>query len=257
MQEEYVVAYLRWSPVFAGAVLALALHRATTTTTSTSTAAHTAMTWLYRVKHCFFLLVSAVMCLLPWIVATARVLLVSSDASSTTPLTGMERLALTTPSGTLQKAPFGADLLFSVFSRAGFACAMCYLLFRAMLPHGHPLRLGWLDRVLSCISPLGKYSFGVYLLHNRILVSVVMGNLLTTPRLVQWTGSDSPVWHVAVVYAVVLALAGAGAVVMHVVVEKPLAPMTRRVLARVRVLLGVADSSAEKVKGKGGTKKAD
>jgi len=251
MQEEYVVAYLRWSPVFAGAVLALALHRATTTSTSTARA----MTWLYEVKHCLFLLVSAVMCLLPWIVATARVLLVSADAASAAPLTGLERLALITPSGTLQKVPFGADLLFSVFSRAGFACAMCYLLFRAMLPRGHPLRLGWLDRVLSAMSPLGKYSFGVYLLHNRILVSVVMGNLLTTPRLVQWTGSDSPVRHVAVVYAVVLTLAVAGAVAMHVLVEKPLAPVTHHVLARVRMLLGIADCSAGT--GKGWAKKTD
>ena len=241
MYNEYLVYYMRWTPVFAGLVLAVAVCNARKQEKAQPRARYS----FYQARHAFYLTISCIMITLPWVMAILKSLVIEGAGSEA--LTHLDVLRRTTPSGAFDAIPVGADFAFSVLARPAFSCALCYLVYRCVVPTDHVLYLESLDRALSGIAALGKYSFGVYLFHNRLQLSLLLG-VLTPDLLLRYTGSDHVLVHFLVIVSATYVGALSMSIVYHHLVELPLAPFSRHLVAHMKALLvGNTASLAKKV----------
>jgi peptidoglycan/LPS O-acetylase OafA/YrhL len=223
---EYIVTHQRWSPAFVGFAVAVCLQSAhqhcelSKGKTTVSTAFTTLKRVLSRVVSFFALLVSILLATMPILMAL-------------NPATAEVR------STVLSNPPIEADFVVSVLGRTLNAVGWGYLLYRCLLPKGHPLLLNYLASFLELplFQYIGRHTYCIYMLHYMIVhfvafsflspgrMEAIVGPLsaetLLSEFLLRWLAS----------YAITLLLA----IPIVTFVEQPLLAVLQRGMRRLEV----------------------
>jgi peptidoglycan/LPS O-acetylase OafA/YrhL len=223
---EYIVTHQRWSPAFAGFAVAVCLQSAhqhyelSKGKTTVSTAFTTLKRVLSRVVSFFALLVSILLAAMPILMAL-------------NPATAEVRATV------LSNPPIEADFVVSLLGRTLNAVGWGYLLYRCLLPKGHPLRLNHLASFLELpvFQYIGRHTYCIYMLHFMIVhfvafsflspgrMEAIVGPLsaetLLAEFLLRWLAS----------YAITLLLA----IPIVTFVEQPLLAVLQRGMRRLEV----------------------
>ena len=134
---------------------------------------------------------------------------------------------------------------------------VAYMLYRCMLPPGHPLHLRMLNSMLSLpvLRPLAELSYTIYILHFRILLDVLFW-LLPLGYLDSVLGPQRGVAHLLVVSAATYILTAGLAYVVYHGAEKHMQKAGARLIAAVQSYIGPSNDSSRKVStGKAGRDK--
>eukprot|EP01032_Pedospumella_encystans_P019636 gene19636-22329_t len=177
---EYCVTHQRWSPLFVGSAVAVALFAAYQRAKEPrqdkkeATMLTKVVNVLSRVFAFLLLLVSILLAAFPIL-------------TSLSPADGETRATV------LSNPPIEADFFISVLGRTLNACGWGYILYRCLLPEGHPLRLNLLSSFLG--NPffrfVGKHSYCIYMLHY-IVMHYVSFHLLVPTNRPAFVGEDVP-----------------------------------------------------------------
>ena len=149
------------------------------------------------------------------------------------------------------------NVLTMIIARPLMTFGVAYMLYRCMLPSGHPLHLRMLNSLLSLsvLRPLAELSYTIYILHYRVILDVLFW-LLPLGYLDSVLGPQRGVAHLLVVSAATYILTAGLAYVVYHGAEKHMQKAGARLIAAVQSYIGPSNDSSRKVStGKAGRDK--
>jgi peptidoglycan/LPS O-acetylase OafA/YrhL len=250
---EYIIYHQRWSPFFVGLALAAGLQRAYAAhdrdqqhkqqqekKKMTPEDKQSSKSFFQSLCGALSYLTSLLLLVVSVVLAALPVLMALSP-----PTPEVRATVLSNP-------PLEADFFVSVLGRTLNCCGWAYILYRCLLPEGHPLRLTYVAGFLGnpLFQFLGKHSYCIYMLHYLVLHYVNYAVL--PPAVLDSLTSSSTGDKLLVQYLISLAAGYTITLVLSMVVvfavEEPLLRLLQAGMAKVEsAVFGAANRNKDLV----------